>query len=118
MPRTLLILVLLVLLMLVRPVIAGPPEAPGRDFGKARIGIRVPSTWVVVQGQKGVIPVEEGSVTFKDNNTVKIDWTLVGGRGAWSVTWFRDYELDPGSGLPVIPERLMGGNFPFGRPSP
>jgi hypothetical protein len=92
----------LLLVVLVGPVHAGPPEAPGRDFGKARVEIPVPSKWVMVRGWKGGTPVTEGFVTFYDENEVVIRWKADWAGSSWWTGHRRDYRLDPNSGLPVI----------------
>jgi hypothetical protein len=97
----------LLLVVPIWPVLAGPPEATGRDFGKAKVEIPVPSKWVMVRGWQGDTPVTEGSVTFKEGNKVEARWKKWRGRGSSDSALFCDYQLDPRSGLPVIPDRLL-----------
>jgi hypothetical protein len=84
------------------PVVAGPPEAPRRDFGKAKVEMPVPSTWVVIRGWKGDTSVTKGSVTFKDGNEVEIWWKVEWDTGSCNTATSYNYQRHPKSGLPVI----------------
>ncbi len=92
----------LLLVVPVCPVLAGPPDAPGRDFGKTKVEFPVPSTWVVVTGSKGGTPVTEGSVTFKDGDKVEVHWKTASPGRSYEATWQGPYRLDPESGLPAV----------------
>ncbi len=104
---------LFILVVPVRPVLAGPPDVPGSDFGKAKGEIPVPSTWVMVRGWKGDTTVTEGAVTFYGEDEVSIRWKADWAGSSISTGHRRDYWRDPKSGLPVVGGPLSA---PTGKP--
>ena len=103
MTRTLFAVSLLVLVVPAPAVLAGPPAAPGADFGKTMVEIPVPSKWVVVEGWKGKTPVTDGQLRFLQGKKVEITWSAREVRGPFfATTYTREWDIDPKSNLPVI----------------
>jgi hypothetical protein len=113
MTRTFVTTFLFVALLPGQVVLAGPPDSLQAEFGKAQVGIRTPSEWVVVRGWKGNTPIADGYVRIEKGPQVEICWTITEPNGRmWTVTHkLHPWDTDPETRLPA--RRFLGERDSF-----
>jgi hypothetical protein len=78
------------------------------DAGQVKWDFSQPSEWVVVEGRKGACKVLMARLKFRGGGWVQVHWKAVWDGGDCEYIVAYPYDVDPGSGLPVLPKEYSG----------